>query len=70
MSGRNGLETCVGTDATLVREWATYCKGEHERFWLSLTVGQGGPDVIVVEPTTSTAPSSVDSTYRRTIMDL
>lgn len=53
-------------------EWATYCKSEYERNWHALTVGEGGPDVVHVEPVSSTSvsPTSRDETYRRVIGEL
>lgn len=53
-----------------VEEWATYCRGEYDRYWHSLTVGEGGPEVLPIEPVSSTAPASADATYRRVITEL
>ena len=51
-------------------EWKTYCKGEYERYWHALTIGEGGKEVVKIEPTTATAPASHDVTYRAVIMEL
>lgn len=59
-----------GSGPTTAAEWATYCKGEYERCWHALTVGEGGHEVVHVETVSSTAPASTDLTYRRVIQDL
>lgn len=51
-------------------DWSEYCKGEYERAWHSLTIGEGGPEVLVIEPMSSTAPASHDTTYRLVIGEL
>lgn len=52
------------------REWGEYCKGEFDRFWGGLTVGEGGSEVAVVNPVNDTISSTTDQTYRRVFGEL
>lgn len=67
---RLGNAPATGDGSPTATEWAEYCRAEYEKFWQSLMVGQGGPEVLPIEPVSSTAPASTDDTYRRVIMDL
>lgn len=52
------------------REWMEYCRGEFERYWGRLTVGEGGAEVGVVEPVNDTMASTTDTRYRRVFEEL
>lgn len=50
--------------------WVKYCGDEYTRIWSALTSGEGGREVLKLEPTSNTAASSDDTTYRRIIHEL
>lgn len=50
--------------------WMKYCSEEFSARWSALTIGEGGTEVVKVEPVTGTAPSADDVTYRRVIQEL
>lgn len=52
------------------REFKDYCKSEYTKRWIGLTSGEGGREVLKLEPVSVTAPGSNDTTYRRVIAEL
>lgn len=52
------------------REFKDYCKSEYTKRWTGLISGEGGREVLKIEPVSVTAPASDDTTYRRVIAEL
>jgi hypothetical protein len=52
------------------REFKDYCKSEYMKRWTGLTSGEGGREVLKIDPVSVTAPASDDTTYRRVIAEL
>jgi hypothetical protein len=59
-----------GDDQLDPTAWAEYCKGEFDRFWGALTIGEGGAEVGVIEPHNDVLNSTTDQTYRKVFGEL
>jgi hypothetical protein len=59
-----------GDDQLDPTAWAEYCKGEFDRFWGALTIGEGGAEVGVLEPHNDVINSTTDQTYRKVFGEL
>ena len=59
-----------GDDRMDPREWADYCKGEFDRYWSALTIGEGGGETVKLEPVNDVTSSTHDHTYRKVFGEL